>query len=184
MSQTICHFLKHSKKRNPDNIAIKFKKQRQWQSMNWQNFYFNCENIAASLIALGAKNGDRIVILSNTRPEWLMIDLAIMSIGCVTVPIYQSSLPEEVEFIINDSQPTLLILENALQVKKILGLKNQFDFLKKISLEPNKNINAGGCIVQTNYGEVDSRIDQRLEKLWDNLKEALPKVKSELKYEE
>lgn len=53
-----------------------------------------------------------------------------------------------------------------------------FEFLKKVKLEPNPDIKAGGCIVQTNYGEVDSRIEERLEKLWDNLKEAFPRVKS------
>lgn len=72
------------------------------------------------------------------------------------------------------------------QFEFIEDLKKQtsreFDFLKKIKIEPNEKINAGGCIVQTNYGEVDSRIEQRLEKLWDNLKESLPKVKDELKY--
>lgn len=72
------------------------------------------------------------------------------------------------------------------QFEFIEDLKKQtsreFDFLKKIKIEPNERISAGGCIVQTNYGEVDSRIEQRLEKLWDNLKESLPKVKDELKY--
>jgi flagellar assembly protein FliH len=73
------------------------------------------------------------------------------------------------------------------QFEFIEDLKKQtareFDFLRKITLEPNENITAGGCIVQTNYGEVDSRTEQRLEKLWNNLKESLPKVKNELKYE-
>ncbi len=73
------------------------------------------------------------------------------------------------------------------QFEFIEDLKKQtareFDFLRKITLEPNESITAGGCIVQTNYGEVDSRTEQRLEKLWNNLKESLPKVKNELKYE-
>lgn len=72
------------------------------------------------------------------------------------------------------------------QFEFIEDLKKQssreFDFLKKIIIEPNENISAGGCVVQTNYGEVDSRTEQRLEKLWDNLMESLPKVKAELKY--
>lgn len=73
------------------------------------------------------------------------------------------------------------------QYEFIEDLKKQtareFDFLRKITIEPNENITAGGCIVQTNYGEVDSRTEQRLEKLWNNLKESLPKVKNEIKYE-
>jgi flagellar assembly protein FliH len=59
----------------------------------------------------------------------------------------------------------------------------EFEFLKKVVIEPSPSIKAGGCIVETNYGEVDARIEQRLEKLWENLSEAIPKVKGTLNYE-
>jgi flagellar assembly protein FliH len=84
-------------------------------------------------------------------------------------------------------EENVTVLVSQSQFDFIEDLKKQtsreFDFLKKIAIEPNERISAGGCIVQTNYGEVDSRIEQRLEKLWDNLKESLPKVKNEIKYE-
>lgn len=59
----------------------------------------------------------------------------------------------------------------------------EFEFLKKIKIEGNPGIQPGGCIVETNYGEVDSRIDQRLNKLWEHLSDAVPKVKSPIEYE-
>lgn len=59
----------------------------------------------------------------------------------------------------------------------------EFEFLKKIKIEGNPGIQPGGCIVETNYGEVDSRIDQRLSKLWENLSEAVPKVKNKVEFE-
>ncbi len=62
-------------------------------------------------------------------------------------------------------------------IKKNVGAR-EFEFLKKVTIASNPNIQPGGCIVETNYGEVDSRIEQRLHKLWDHLSEALPKVKS------
>lgn len=59
----------------------------------------------------------------------------------------------------------------------------EFEFMKKIKIEGSPDIQPGGCIVETNYGEVDSRIEQRLQKLWEHISEALPKVKSPIEFE-
>jgi flagellar assembly protein FliH len=64
------------------------------------------------------------------------------------------------------------------EVKKQNG--RQFEFLKKIKLEPSDEITKGGCIVETNYGEVDARVEQRVQSLWDTLAENIPKVKPKI----
>lgn len=56
----------------------------------------------------------------------------------------------------------------------------EFEFLKKIRIEPNPQIQVGGCIVETNYGEVDSRIEQRLASMWSALVENMPRVKDQV----
>lgn len=56
--------------------------------------------------------------------------------------------------------------------------KKDFDFLEQVKLEADASVSPGGCIVETNYGEIDSRIEQRIEKLWESLKEHLPKSKN------
>ncbi len=66
----------------------------------------------------------------------------------------------------------------------ISGLKNEnareFEFLKKIKFESNDEIQPGGCLVQTNFGEVDARVEQRVVNLWETLKENLPRSKQKL----
>jgi flagellar assembly protein FliH len=64
------------------------------------------------------------------------------------------------------------------ELKKQTG--REFDFLKKIRFEPSPEISAGGCIVETNYGEVDAQIEQRINQLWASLSENLPKVKDKI----
>ncbi|MNL36175.1 Yop proteins translocation protein L [compost metagenome] len=64
------------------------------------------------------------------------------------------------------------------ELKKEMG--RDFEFIKKIRFEPNVEIADGGCIVETNYGEVDARIEQRLEQLWSVLSENIPKVKDKI----
>lgn len=64
------------------------------------------------------------------------------------------------------------------ELKKNTG--REFDFLKKIRFEPSAEITAGGCIVETNYGEVDARVEQRIDQLWASLSENIPKVKDKI----
>ncbi len=70
------------------------------------------------------------------------------------------------------------------QFEFISNLKNEtsreFEFMKKIKFEANAEIQAGGCLVETNFGEVDSRVEQRVALLWENLKENLPRIKIKL----
>lgn len=56
----------------------------------------------------------------------------------------------------------------------------EFEFLKKVKFEPSPDLKPGGCLVETNFGEVDARIAQRLQLLWENLKENMPKLKTKL----
>jgi flagellar assembly protein FliH len=63
-------------------------------------------------------------------------------------------------------------------LKKETG--REFEFIKKMKFEPDQEIADGGCIVETNYGEVDARIEQRMQQLWSVLSENMPKVKDKV----
>lgn len=96
----------------PSNaVAIKKKKQNQWLSKSWQEYYTDVEQLGAGLIEIGIKSQDRIAIFSNTRYEWAITDLAILGVKAVTVPVYQNNTPEDVEYILNDSKARVLFCE-------------------------------------------------------------------------
>ena len=80
---------------------------------------------------------------------------------------------ENVTIHLSDKQ--MAFIENLQSQKKV-----EFDFLDKVKLVGNAEITPGGCVIETNYGEVDARVEQRIEKLWTNLKENLPRVKPKL----
>lgn len=81
----------------------------------------------------------------------------------------------EENVIVHLSEKQMAFIENLQSQKKV-----EFDFLDKVKLVANTEITPGGCIIETNYGEVDARVEQRIEKLWTNLKENLPRVKPKL----
>lgn len=81
----------------------------------------------------------------------------------------------EENVIVHLSEKQMSFIENLQSQKKV-----EFDFLDKVKLVGNQGITPGGCIIETNYGEVDARVEQRIEKLWANIKENLPRVKTKL----
>ncbi|AFY02994.1 FliH/SctL family protein [Bdellovibrio bacteriovorus] len=82
---------------------------------------------------------------------------------------------DEEEITVHVSQTQFDFLE---ELKSETG--REFEFIKKIKFEPNAEVADGGCIVETNYGEVDARIEQRVEQLWSVLSENMPKVKDRI----
>jgi long-chain acyl-CoA synthetase len=77
---------------------------------------------AKGLIALGVQPGDRVAILSETRYEWTILDLAILSAGAVTVPIYENSTDEQLRWILQDSGAVVMFAESADHVATVAGL--------------------------------------------------------------
>jgi long-chain acyl-CoA synthetase len=97
--------------------AIRFK-QETWQSWSWAEYFAKTMEFAAYLYSTGVRAGDRVAILADTKKEWAIADMAILSLGAITVPIYANGLPEELAHIIKDSQPVALIVDTAAQMKK------------------------------------------------------------------
>ena len=74
--------------------------------------------------ALGLRPGDKVIILSENRPEWVITDFAVLCAGAVTVPIYTSLMPEQIKFLINDSEATIIVCSNRdlwLKVEAVRG---------------------------------------------------------------
>ena len=75
------------------------------------DFYGRVRLLAKGLVASGIEAGDRVVLMSHTRLEWLVVDYAILASGAVTVPIYETSSAEQAEWILADSEARLAVLE-------------------------------------------------------------------------
>mgnify|MGYP001420868070 FL=1 len=106
------------------------------------NHQYNREEVAEKILKLShqirnlIKDGDRCLLLSENRPEWLIADIAIMNAGGITVPIFTTYAENDYKYILEDCSPALIIVSNDNQFKKI----NKFIENKKIiSFEPIKN---------------------------------------------
>src|SRR5260370_2592964 len=80
--------------------------------------------LRAGLASLGVKPGDRVAILSENCPEWIVVDQAVLGLGAVVVPLYTTSGLEETAHVINDSGAKIIAANGPELIRKILGLKS------------------------------------------------------------
>lgn len=124
-------------RRQDPGIAHRVKRFGLWQAITWQQYAAQVCALARQLIALGVKRGDKVSILSENRPEWLVADLAIQTVGAVSVGIYTTSSPEQVAYALSHSDSVGLILENAEQIEKWLQIRAELPEVRwVIAIEP------------------------------------------------
>ena len=91
-----------------------------YTSLSWSEVYNAVSKLALALSSLGILNGDRVVIVSENRPEWQIADLAIMAVGAITVPAYITNTTADHEYIIKHSGARALIVSNHALTEKVL----------------------------------------------------------------
>jgi long-chain acyl-CoA synthetase len=97
----------------PDRVTIRRVVDGTWRDVTSAEFAAEVISLAKGLVAAGIEAGDRVALMSKTRYEWTLIDFALMSIGAVVVPVYETSSAEQVEWILSDSQAKAIFVETA-----------------------------------------------------------------------
>jgi len=109
----------------PGSSAFRFKEGGTWRSMTWGEADVIARELASGLAAAGIGAGDRVCLLSQSRVEWMLCDVAILLLGAITVPIYASNTAEQCAFIVKDCGARMVIVEDAAQLEKVLGLRGE-----------------------------------------------------------
>ena len=136
-------------KRDPDGAMIEYKgDDGTWHPYSAQVFRDMVIDLAKGLVGLGVNKGDSVAIVSRTRWEWTALDMAIMSIGALTVPVYETNSASQVSWIFNDSKVTLAIAEDDGQRDKIESVRSEVPTLRNVFV-----IEAGGLNAIKTYGE-------------------------------
>jgi len=130
--QTVAELPFLSAERFGQRAAQRFKRDGAWQDLTYAALRDVTSEIALGLIALGVQPGDRVCVLSDTRPEWVHVEFGISAAGAVVVPIYPSSPPEECEWVIGDSGAVAVICENAAQLAKVEQIRDRLPALRHV----------------------------------------------------
>jgi long-chain acyl-CoA synthetase len=103
-----------------------------WRPVSWAEAAERVSALANGFLAAGIQKGDKVAILCRTRLEWTLTDYALATIGAVVIPVYPTSSPEEIEYILRDSDTKVLISEDAEQLAKTAGYEADLPALEKV----------------------------------------------------
>ncbi|PKN66982.1 MAG: long-chain fatty acid--CoA ligase [Deltaproteobacteria bacterium HGW-Deltaproteobacteria-12] len=115
-----------------NRVAFRKKELGIWADTTWETYGKEVKIAGMALQALGLKKGQKISILSEPREEWLYCDLGCACIGGVTVGIYTTNAPDEVEYIVGHSDSQIFFAEDEEQLDKVLVVREKLPELKKI----------------------------------------------------
>jgi len=121
-------------------IALREKEYGIWQEYTWKDYYDHVKDFAMGIHKLGFKKGDKLAIIGDNRPEWVWAELAAQSLGGIPLGIYQDSILNEVVYIINHSEATIVIAEDQEQCDKILSLKEKIPNVIKLVYTDSKGM--------------------------------------------
>ena len=110
--------------------AISYKRDGNWIWLNWEELARSIEAIGRGLIALRVEPGDRVAIFSENRPEWVCFDLAVQSVGAISVPIYAESSSKQAEFILKNSGALVVAVGTTIQMERVLSSRPNLPTLR------------------------------------------------------
>ncbi len=118
---------------DPDEVMLRRRRDGGgWQDITAEQFRTQVAGLAKGLIAAGIQPGDRVALMSRTRYEWTLADYAIWSAGAVTVPVYETSSAEQVEWIVSDSGARAAIAETDQHAEIIASLRDRLADLSQV----------------------------------------------------
>ena len=123
-------FYEQYRKQNKESIFLQSLKEPQ-KKYTWEDVYLNIIKLSKE-ISKHIEKGDRCLLVSENRPEWMIADLSIMLSGGITVPAYTTYSERDYEYIINDCTPSVLIISDKIQFEKIKNIVPQKRFITKI----------------------------------------------------
>ncbi|HEY1973744.1 MAG TPA: long-chain fatty acid--CoA ligase [Pseudonocardia sp.] len=122
----------HNAEHFPDTVSFKRKNGAGWSEVTAKQFADEVTSVARGLIASGVARGDRVSILSRTRYEWTVLDYAIVAVGATTVPIYQTSSTEQIQWILSDSGAVAVVVESDAHRAAVDGMRAELPELRHI----------------------------------------------------
>ena len=108
--------------RYADNAAQGFRSGEGWETITYREMRGQVQRLARALMELGVEAGERVGIFSPNRPEWTVADIAILTVGAVSVPVYATNTPEQLRYVLDDAAIRVLFVGNREQYEKAHAL--------------------------------------------------------------
>ena len=156
-------FANQANKQNKKDIFLEWLNPSNKKTYTWEQTEKNILKLS-KVIKENIKEGDRCLLVSENRPEWFVSDLAIMVAGGITVPAYTTYTEDDYKYLIEDCEPSLVVVSNNEMLKKLNNSINEKDFIKKVITldEKTKVTNNLNIINKEKYLDFNSIINNNL----------------------
>ncbi|CAN5663686.1 AMP-dependent synthetase/ligase [soil metagenome] len=149
----------------PDKVALRHKTGGRWRDVTWGRYGEIVERAAKGLVQLGFERGDRLSILSSNRPEWFFADIACMSLGGTTAPVYATSSPDQVAHVVGHSRSKFAVVEDVEQLDKVLSARERLSSLERTIVLEDLDDREDASV--TSWSDLISRAEELEGARWD-----------------
>ena len=162
-------FFYQSKKQKFNDVFLEWLNPHNQKRFTWGEVTSNIYKLS-KVIKESIKSGDRCLLVSENRPEWLISDLAIMLANGITVPAYTTYTENDYEYLINDCEPSVIIISNENIFKKLEKTINKKEFIKKIIIFDKINIQNNSLRVKNLNSLINFELKENDKTINQNLK--------------
>lgn len=154
--------------------AVNLKREGQWIHLPSEAIETRVRAVAMGLSALGIRRGDRVALLSENRPDWSIVDLAILSLGAINVPIYTTQAPDQVRYILEDSGARLLFVSNRKVFRHAQAEIESVATVERVVFFDADGIEAGGRVaLLTEVEQAGAELDRAEPEAFERLMRAV-----------
>jgi long-chain acyl-CoA synthetase len=146
-SKTMADVMRLAAEKYGERRALLHKEGDEWVETTYEQLGTIVREVGLGLVDLGIRRGDKVAILSHTRPEWTQANMGIVSVGAASVSIYQTNSPEECRYVLEHSDSRAVFVEDMGQLEKIREVESDLPELEHvIVMEPDGRGGAGDAI--------------------------------------
>lgn len=175
--KSVPDMLRQNAKKYKDKAALKYKYNGRYITLSYDEFYNRALLVARGLLKFDIKKGDKVAILSENRGGWVIADMGIQCAGAVTVPIYPTNTPEQVEYVINHSDSVAIFVSTKIQYQKLLKIREKIPQIKVVfSFDRFVGENELPVISLHQLSEIDTPLSEQEQK---NIEEIIDSVKED-----
>lgn len=130
--QTIPEMFWTNAEKYADHPCMGYKVAGIWKTYTFQQVAERVQDIAAGLVSLGIQQEEKVSIISDNSPKWAITDYAILSNAAVTVPVYSTLLPHQIQYLLNDGDVKIIFAENKSQIEKLTQIFGDLEKLQYV----------------------------------------------------
>ena len=125
LNRTLPGLLAGHAESRPDDVALREKEFGIWQEITWAEYFGRVRAFSLGLAELGAEEGDRVAIIGDNRPEWMIAELAAQAAGILPLGLYQDAIADELARMLEAAETRIVVAEDQEQVDKVLEVRDR-----------------------------------------------------------